>query len=378
MGRKLWLRSALFVSACCAVSVACGSSSTDKVTGSGGTGAGGTASGGASGGAGRGGSSARGGSAGSNASSGAAGEAGRGEIGVAGQGGAAGEIGNGSGGEAEGGEGGAAPTAHVFSTITALYDAIDGGTLAEGDDWTVAWAADPRVTSAGSITGAVVQHLPSPSVFDHGALPLKLFAAKDWTTVGPANGLSFDASGYPVLQAANDSGDVVQVRTKLNYARYAFGRFTEVRLRASQDLTGAAVYSSVAFTLWDENDMNGLVGNHFVEVGGGSMSVAMDYWSAGVQTLSLGSPASTARVFDGFWSLTPNIPFTSTLTVNHAQYGLDESFKGQQSEVINGQGDWSNDTGLEYSAGFRLFAFNGGTGTSSAVGITLAITRYEP
>jgi len=108
-------------------------------------------------------------------SGGVGGEVERGGAPQVGQGGA--EAGQGTT-DAGAGGGGAGGT-QVFSTITALYDAIDAGELAEGDAWRIEWATDGRVAD-GSIAGVVEEGLPEPSVLDQGVLPLKLFAAADW------------------------------------------------------------------------------------------------------------------------------------------------------------------------------------------------------
>ncbi|HTQ08067.1 MAG TPA: hypothetical protein VMI54_29640 [Polyangiaceae bacterium] len=344
------------------------------------TGAGGASAAGGSNSGGRGGTgpSAGTGALGEPGGGGAGGEAGEGGAGAlggsggsqAGQGGAAGEAGQAG---ASGNE-----HAHVFRTITALYDAIDAATLVTGDSWSVTWTSDAHV-DAGHIAGTLAAGAPSPSVLDQGPLPLKLFGASDWTAVSSESGTySFDADGYPVIALASNASASDYQGLALNATRYGFRRFTRADMRLSQDMTGAADLSGVSFRLGDAAQQNILIGNHFVEVGGATMSVAFDYVTAGTQTLTGGQPASSTRVFDGTWSLVPASATSSTLTMTMALESLASSELGSDTADVPGQGDWSTDTGLTYAPIFELYRATGGSGTSSATAITFEVQRYEP
>jgi hypothetical protein len=299
-----------------------------------------------------------------------AGAAGKGESGQAGQGGANGEAG-------AGGENGTAHE-HVFHTITALYDAIDGAQIANGEAWSVSWASDAHV-AAGALSGTLTASQPTPSVLDQGPLPLKLFAASDWTAYENESGsYHFDADGYPVIELGTSTGDDYQA-LYLNATRYAFHRFTLANLRIAQDLTGAADLSGISFRLADAAEQNYLIGNHFVEVGGTTTSVALDYVTSGTQTLTGGQPATTSdRVFEGIWSLFPASPTSATLTMTMELESLTGDDLGSDSADVPGQGDWSTNTGLAYAPVFGLYRAAGGSGTSSATALTFQVQRYQP
>ncbi len=352
--------------------------------GTGGSSAGGTsgegsgAHGGAEHGGGRGGSGGTGivvepGGAGAGA-----GEAGEGGARPAGSGGTGGQAGQGAG-AGEAGAGGTPGTEqHVFQTITALYDAIEGAALANGDSWSVTWSSDAYV-GAGSISGTLAGGQPSPSVLDQGPLPLKLFAASDFTAYSNESGtVQFDSNGYPGIELGANADATDYQALSLSVSRYGFRRFTRANMRIAQDLTGASDLSGVSFRLADAGQQNFLIANDFVEVGGATMSVAFDYVTSGTQTLTNGQPATSTRVFDGIWSLLPASPTSATLSMTMELESLAAAELGTDSAEVAGQGDWSTDSGLAYAPVFGLYRATGGTGTSSATAITFEVDRYQP
>lgn len=303
----------------------------------------------------------------------AAGGAGAGGAGAAGA--AASNAGD-SGAAGAGGAGGV--STQVFASITDLYDAIETAQLGEGDAWQVAWTADARLAE-GSISGNISAGVPSPSVFDHGALPLKLFEPSDWTKLTADGTLTFDADGYPIVSLPANAAAGGLVRAKLNHARYAFGRFTLASLRIAQDLSGASPFSGVAFELWDGADQNALVGNHFVEAGGGTMSVAVDYYKDGAQILTNGVGATTStRLFEGIWNLYPDSPLVVAPAFTMQIRNLQGTALGTDSSAISGQGDWSQNLANQNVPVIRIYRGAGGTNTSTAVGVSFQLTRYTP
>jgi hypothetical protein len=335
--------------------------------------------------AGQGGDGAAGATAGAGASSAAGslegGEPALGSGGVAGavdggaapvaQGGA--EAGQGT---ADAGAGGATTGSRIFPTITALYDAIDAAELAEGEAWRVQWLADARVAE-GSIAGVLDQGLPEPPVLDQGALPLKLFEAPDWVAGGLAGSLSFDSDGYPSISLATSAAGVAG-SARLNFARYKFRRFTRARMRIAQDLSTASTSTGVQFELWDSDGQNRLSGNHFLS-GGVGHGVALDYYHAGTQVLTGGIVTTThAKVFEGFWNLTPASPNSATLNMTMRLDTLAGAALGSDSSAVVGHGDWSLDQGFDYVPYLGMFRTAGGSGTATATGVSLEITRYLP
>lgn len=278
------------------------------------------------------------------------------------------------------GTGGAEPEpVQVFTTITALYDAIDDASLEEGDAWRVEWQGDARV-AAGSIAGDLLQGVPSPHVLDQGELPLKLFEAIEWEhRGGVAGSLTFDGDGYPSFTLATNANAGASAAAILNRERYAFRRFSRARARMAQDLTGAAAFSGLSLQLTNADLQTRLIGNHFVEAGGATQSVAIDYYNAGTQVLTNGVGTSPHdRVFEGFWNLVVADPASPSLTVTMQLQTMASVSLGQDSSGVAGQGDWSQDTGPDYAAMFSLYRQAGGSGTSSAVAVSLEVDRYVP
>ncbi len=292
----------------------------------------------------------------------------------AGQGGAeAGQPGTGT----DAGAGGGADGPRIFSTITALYDAIDAAELAEGDAWRVEWATDGRV-AAGSITGVLEQGVPRPPVLDQGVLPLKLFTATDWLAGGLAGSLSFDADGYPTLALGTNAVAGVAASARLSFVRYKFRRFTSARMRIAQNMSTVATASGVQFELWDGGGQNRLSANHFYS-GGVGQGVALDYYHGGIQVLTGGVVTTThPRIFDGFWNLVPASPTSVTLNVTMRLDDLQSAALGSDSSAIVGHGDWSQDLGFDYAPYIGMYRTAGGSGTATATGVSVEITRYVP
>jgi hypothetical protein len=283
-------------------------------------------------------------------------------------------------GSTAGGLGGAGggPATRVFASVTALYDALDTQDLGEGDSWRVEWESDSRVT-AGAISGTVNQGLPDPSVLDQGVLPLKVFKAADWTSLDTADSLSFDADGYPTVTLAANAAASASATARLSHARYSFRRFTLARLRIAQDTTTTTPFSGASFQLWDIDGKNRLIGNHFVEAGGGTQSVAIDYYRDGTVVLTGGSGTSAhSRVFEGLWSLTVANAVSPTLNVTMRLETLPGVSLGADNANIVGHGDWSLDQGFDYAPALSTYRSIGGTGTSSATGVALEVKRYVP
>ncbi len=57
---------------------------------------------------------------------------------------------------------------------------------------------------------------------------------------------------------------------------------------------------------------------------------------------------------------------------------LQNTALGSDSSAIVGHGDWSKDLGFDYAPYIGMFRTAGGSGTATATGVSLEITRYVP
>jgi hypothetical protein len=121
-----------------------------------------------------------------------------------------------------------------------------------------------------------------------------------------------------------------------------------------------------------------LSGNHFLS-GGVGHGVAFEYYHGGAQVLTGGIVTTThAKVFEGFWNLTPASPNSATLDMTMRLDTLQGALLGTDSSAVVGHGDWSLDQGFDYVPYLGVFRTAGGSGTTTATGVSLEITRYLP
>jgi Putative metal-binding motif/Beta-propeller repeat len=269
-----------------------------------------------------------------------------------------------------------ASTNHVVGTFTELFDLIDQGTAKNGDTFSLTWAADTRVP-AGEFEGGLITITNGEvdlSVYGQGPLPLKLFEPSDWETEGPTGALTFDGEGYPKLQLDAVTGAKTKASARLKHSRYAFRRFNRARMLLDHDLNAAAFSSGVSIELISPDWKTRIVGIH---AGVDGMRISSAYWANGVEAQTGGVFLSSTPVFSGYFDLIPNTATDSGKPVTMRLVDLQGTTLGEHNAVLGGQGDWSQDQGVDYVPAFSIYR-QPGTGSITVTATVIDVQPYIP